>query len=106
MNLVELAKSLIEINTEVPPGNEELCARYIREVLSDMHADGAELSVERFEHGRANLVAGFGPSEPGLLLGGHMDVVPAEGESAWAHPPFEGVTDGGRPCRPRGGLPR
>ena len=96
MELVELARSLIGLRTEIPPGNEEGCARYIHDLLSDLHIEGAELRLERFEAGRANLVAKFGPREPGLLLGGHMDVVPAGDESAWSSPPFEGVLKGGK----------
>ena len=96
MELVELAKSLVGFRTEIPPGNEEGCARYIHDLLSDLHLQGAELRLDRFEAGRANLVARFGPREPGLLLGGHLDVVPAGDESAWSRPPFEGVLEGGR----------
>jgi acetylornithine deacetylase ArgE len=96
LELVELASSLIRFRTEIPPGNEEGCARYIHDFLSDLHIEGADLRLDMFEPGRANLVARFGPREPGLLLGGHMDVVPAGDESAWSCPPFEGVLKRGR----------
>ena len=79
LELVELARSLIQFRTEIPPGNEEWCARYIHDFLADLHVEGAELRLDRFEAGRANIVAKFGPSEPGLLLGGHIDVVPCGG---------------------------
>jgi len=96
LELVELAKTLVAFRTEVPPGNEEGCARYIHDYLVDLHVEGAELRLDKFEAGRANLVARFGPSEPGLLLGGHIDVVPAGDESAWSRPPFEAYVRAGK----------
>ena len=96
MELVDLAKSLISFRTEVPPGDEEGCARYIYDTLADLRIDGTELYLDRFEPGRANLVARLGPAEPGLLLGGHIDVVPSGDQSAWSYPPFEGSVSGGR----------
>jgi len=96
LELVELAKSLVSFRTEIPPGNEEGCARFLHDHLADLHAKGAEVSLHRFELERANVVARFGPKEPGLLLGGHLDVVPAGDESAWSSPPFEGTVKRGR----------
>ncbi len=96
MELVELAKALVSYRTEIPPGNEEECARFIHDHLADLHAEGAELRLDKFEHGRANLVARFGPKGSALLLGGHIDVVPAGDESAWSTHPFLGTVKGGR----------
>lgn len=96
MDLVELASALISFRTEVPPGNEEACARYIGDVLSDLHLEGSEVRLEEFGPGRANLVAKLGPREPGLLLGGHIDVVPVGDESAWSSPPFQATAKAGR----------
>lgn len=96
MELLELAKSLISFRTEIPPGNEEGCARFIADLLTDLHIEGMEVVVDAFEPGRANVIAKMGPREPGLLLGGHMDVVPAPMGSGWSRDPFEGVVRGGR----------
>jgi succinyl-diaminopimelate desuccinylase len=96
LDLVELARSLISFRTEVPPGNEKGCASFIKDFLADLHVDDTELRLDTFEEGRANLIARLGPREPGLLLSGHLDVVPAGEESKWSHPPFEGVVEGGR----------
>jgi succinyl-diaminopimelate desuccinylase len=81
LELIDIAKSLISFRTETPPGNEEACARFIQDLLADLHIEGMTVNVDRFEPGRANLIAELGPKEPGLLLGGHMDVVPAGDES-------------------------
>jgi acetylornithine deacetylase ArgE len=96
LELVDLAKTLISFRTEVPPGDEESCASYIRDLLADMRIPETQLVLDKFENRRANLVAKIGPREPGLLLSGHMDVVPAGDEAAWSHPPFEGEVSGGR----------
>src|SRR5580658_3247617 len=81
LDLVELARSLISFRTEVPPGNEKGCASFIKDFLADLHVDDTELRLDTFEEGRANLIARLGPREPGLLLSGHLDVVPAGEES-------------------------
>ena len=59
---------------------------YVRDYLQ---AFGASVHVLPGPEGdRSNLYASFGPVErPGLILSGHMDVVPAEGQT-WSSDPF------------------
>ena len=59
---------------------------YFRDYLQ---AFGASVHVLPGPEGdRSNLFASFGPVErPGLILSGHMDVVPAEGQT-WSSDPF------------------
>lgn len=45
--------------------------------------------------GKANLYASTGPGEGGVMLSGHTDVVPVEGQ-AWSHPPFQLTEADGR----------
>ncbi len=48
------------------------------------------------EPGKANLHAAVGPAgRPGVMLSGHTDVVPVDGQ-AWTRPPFALTRDGGR----------
>ncbi|MDA4113141.1 MAG: M20 family metallopeptidase [Thaumarchaeota archaeon] len=89
MELLELASSLISFNTVTPPGNEEPCARFIKDYLDDLHIQGAEVDLHNFAKDRSNVVATFGGSSAGLLLAGHMDVVPVNDEGAWTSPPFQ-----------------
>lgn len=52
--------------------------------------------VESPDGTRANLFATVGPADrPGVILSGHTDVVPAEGQ-AWTRDPFRLNRDGGR----------
>ena len=92
MNTVELLQRLLRFDTTNPPGNEAACIDWIRGLLAEA---GIESELHERTPGRPNLVArlrGDG-SVPGLLLYGHVDVVPAGG--GWTHPPFGGeVADG------------
>jgi len=96
MNTVELAKSLISFDTVAPPGNERECARFLQDQIADMHIDGAEVELQRFQKGRANLIATFSGDSPGLMLAGHIDVVPAPDVGNWSSPPFEAQVRSGK----------
>ncbi len=89
---VELLQRLIRFDTSNPPGNERPCIEWARDLLEQ---NGCSVRIVARDAERPSLVArlaGEGRA-PGLLLQGHVDVVPAEGP--WSHPPFGGeVADG------------
>jgi acetylornithine deacetylase/succinyl-diaminopimelate desuccinylase-like protein len=85
---VELLQRLIRFNTTNPPGNERECVEWIDGVLRE---GGYETKILARDPERPNLLAQLkGRDEASsLLLQGHVDVVPVEGQN-WQHPPFEG----------------
>jgi acetylornithine deacetylase/succinyl-diaminopimelate desuccinylase-like protein len=88
----ELLQRLIRFDTTNPPGNERQCIEWARQLLEEK---GCNVRIVARDPERPNLVArlrGEGRA-PGLLLQGHVDVVPAEG--TWSRPPFDGaIADG------------
>lgn len=76
--VIDLAKSLIEINTENPPGREIEAARFIRDYLEEA---SIESELIEFSSGRANLIASVGEGN-GLMINGHLDTVPSDGIKA------------------------
>ncbi len=85
---VELLQQLIRFDTTNPPCNERECVEWIDGLLRD---GGYETKILAKDPERPNLLARLkGRDEaPSLLLYGHVDVVPVEGQN-WQHPPFEG----------------
>ena len=83
-----MLQQLIRFNTTNPPGNERGCIEWIDGGLRD---GGYETKILARDPERPNLLARLkGRDEaPSLLLQGHVDVTPVEGQS-WQHPPFEG----------------
>jgi acetylornithine deacetylase len=69
----------------------------IEEVAGWLRAAGARVTLVPDATGRkANLFASVGPDGPGgVMLSGHTDVVPVEGQD-WTHPPFRLTRDQGR----------
>ena len=91
--VVELCRELIAIDSSnygdsSGPG-ERAVAEYVAEKLSEV---GLEAAMFESAARRTSLVVrweGEDPSRPGLLVHGHLDVVPAEARD-WAHDPFGG----------------
>ncbi|MFE5125446.1 M20/M25/M40 family metallo-hydrolase [Streptomyces sp. NPDC056669] len=95
--VVRFTSELIRIDTTNRGGgdcSERPAAEYVAEMLGDVEIEPTLL--ER-SPGRTNVVArieGTDPSAPGLLVHGHLDVVPAE-PADWTVHPFSGeVRDG------------
>ena len=86
-------RSLVQINTSSPPGNETAADDYLRKVLE---AEGIPVKTFALQPARANLVArikGNGKKRP-LLLMAHTDVVPVQREK-WPVDPFGAVQKDG-----------
>ena len=68
----------------------DYCASYLRTI-------GASVEIITAEAGRkANLFATIGSKDmPGVMLSGHTDVVPVDGQT-WSKPPFTAVVEDGR----------
>jgi len=68
--------------------------QFVQEVLGEAGIDSALIYDETGE--KANLYAQTGPRDvPGVILSGHVDVVPVQGQT-WTKPPFELTQDGTR----------
>src|SRR6266702_8191097 len=93
-NLLRLLRDLVRFSTVNPPGGEEPAARFVERELRGF---GCETTFVPYETGevpagspcRAHVVGRLrGTGErPGLMLSGHLDVVPP-GAAAWAHDLF------------------
>lgn len=97
-DVLEICRDLIRIDTSnfgdsSGPG-ERAAAEYVAASLAEV---GIESEIAESESGRASLVARWGnqnSSRPGLLIHGHLDVVPAQAAD-WRVDPFAGeILDG------------
>ena len=92
-NPVRLLQDLVRFDTSNPPGNEQECLVHIEGILAEA---GCQSLLLGRSSTRPNLIARLGGrgQAPPLLLLGHVDVVPAQGQS-WQHPPFDAdIADG------------
>jgi acetylornithine deacetylase len=86
MNSAQILERLVSFPTVSRDSNLSLI-EFVREFLTSC---GASTRIYMDAGGRkANLYASIGPSErPGILLSGHTDVVPVDGQK-WSTDPFE-----------------
>jgi len=91
--VLDILKKLLAFDTVSSESNMALI-EYVRDLLL---TQGIESLIVRDESGsKANLFASTGPADqPGVLLSGHTDVVPAAGQ-AWTVPPFAATVQNGR----------
>ncbi len=95
---LDICRDLIRIDTsnygDASGPGERQAAEYVAESLAEV---GIESEIFESESGRASLVARWGnqdSTKPGLLIHGHLDVVPAQ-EADWKVAPFAAeVIDG------------
>jgi acetylornithine deacetylase/succinyl-diaminopimelate desuccinylase-like protein len=80
---------LVRFPTVNPPGGERDCILYVRDVLAEAGIEAQLLALDPERPTLVARVAGRGEAPP-LLLHGHVDVVPVDGQ-AWTVPPFEAV---------------
>ena len=71
IDAVKLTQQLVRFNTINPPGSEQLCAKFIGNLLEK---SGFDVSYHDFDPGRTNLVAKIGgdPDRPPLCFTGHI----------------------------------
>jgi acetylornithine deacetylase len=90
---LKLIRELVAFPTVSRDSNLELID-YVRELLRPLDAD-VRLTFDR-DRRKANLFATLGPrGEPGMVLSGHTDVVPVDGQE-WASDPFAVAERDGR----------
>ena len=85
---LEHLTKLIGLNTQNPPGNEMLTARYFDAIFAQI--PGVERHVLDAGNGRANFIARLraaNPTKRPVLIMGHMDVVGAD-TTKWNTPAF------------------
>ncbi len=90
---IDILSELIAFDTTSRNSNLQLI-EYIQSMLSD-HGVNSELTFDAMG-GKANLFATIGGrGERGIILSGHTDVVPVDGQ-AWSTDPFNAIVKDGR----------
>ncbi|GAB0113202.1 acetylornithine deacetylase [Acidisoma sp. C75] len=93
MDSIDILAKLIAFPTVSRDSNLALI-HYVAGLLGD-HGIVCEI-IPDHAHNKANLFASIGPADrPGVLLSGHSDVVPVDGQN-WTLPPFEMTERDGR----------
>jgi acetylornithine deacetylase ArgE len=95
MTVVDIAKELISFDTSGPPTRERPLAEWIMDFLVDQ---GMRAELQEVAPDRANVIAKIGDDKnPGLVLSGHIDVVPSGGLDLWTvSGPFDPIVRNGK----------
>lgn len=89
---LEILERLVAFDTTSHLSNMDLID-YVRGLLAE-HGAESTLFIDEDDSGKANLYATIGPKDrAGVMLSGHTDVVPVEGQD-WSSSPFT-LRDGG-----------
>jgi len=87
MNVAKLCSDLIQIRSENPPGDTSEIAEYILSIIEGIGIPG---TITTGPDGHDNVISK--DQTGGLLLSGHIDVVPALNEG-WEYAPYSGKID-------------
>jgi succinyl-diaminopimelate desuccinylase len=92
--LLSLCSTLLQMNTENPPGDTREISEFIIRYLSSF---GIESQVHESHPKMFNLISSIGESNEGkrLILCGHTDVVPVGDIEKWDFSPFSGHIEDG-----------
>lgn len=87
-------RELLEIDTQNPPGKEDMIVRYI---IKRMALNESQYEIFDHGEGRASLVVSIpGESSESVMFLGHIDTVPCGDETAWKYKPVHATEDGDR----------
>jgi succinyl-diaminopimelate desuccinylase len=94
VDVIELTKQLVRMNTINPPGQEEQCARHLGSLLEKR---GFKVKYHELSPQRASLVATIGgkAEKAPLCFTGHIDTVPL-GAAPWNMDPFAAESESGK----------
>ena len=91
--LVERLRSLVQIPSENPPGDEKAVAAAVGAQCEEL---GLAVTEHETEPGRPSIVARYGRGAPSVGFCSHIDVVPAGDPMLWAYEPYGAVVEDGR----------
>ena len=88
---IELLQELVRIDSRNPPGNEKAVAKYICDWLTDK---GIQAEPVKWGENRYNVIAEIGNGSNGLMLSGHIDIVPFGNVENWKYDPLSATIVG------------
>lgn len=93
-DLLTLCSTLLQMNTENPPGDTSEISEFIIQYLS---SHGIETEIHESNSKMFNLISSIGENREGrhLILCGHTDVVPVGDIEKWDFDPFSGHIENG-----------